>query len=118
MANHKKYELLPKPEIEQESKNKNDTGFQAKTKDLTDNNHNICQSVLSMLAKGTPYKSTMLRSFFEKLEQRGLFDNFVNHMIHICNSDCAINEVELLLSYALDYVINEAYDRSLFIDVW
>ena len=45
-----------------------------------------------------------------------MFDS--NHMIHICNSDCAINEGELLLSYALDYVINEAYDRSLFIDVW
>jgi hypothetical protein len=109
-----------KNEIQQAKEKKEMLTVQAKTKELSDNNHNIYQLILSMLAKGkdAPYKSTMLKVFFDKLDNTGLFGNFVNHLIEICNSTNTIYDSSSLLSHVLDYVINVADDRSSFIDLW
>ena len=95
--------------------------LKAKTEELTRNNLNIHQLIVSMLAKGKDrsYKSTMLEIFFDKLENKELFRNFVNYLIEMCNnSSNAIYDITSLLSYTLDYMINEAQDRNLFIDFW
>ena len=94
--------------------------LQTRTKELNSNNHSLYESIVSMLAKGkdAPYKSTMLRVFFGRLKNRNLFDNFVNHLVEICNLNNRIGDATSLLSYVLDYVINEAYDRSSYIDLW
>jgi hypothetical protein len=74
-----------------------------------------------MLDKGkdAPYKSIMLKVFFDGLMKKGLFDNFVNHLIEICNiNNNTIYDVTSLLSHVLDYAINDALDRNSFIDSW
>ena len=73
-----------------------------------------------MIAKGKNaiYKSTLLKVFIDKLERRGLFDNFVNLLVEVCNSTNTIYDSPSLLSYVLDYTINVANNRSSFIDLW
>lgn len=107
-------------EIQQEEKRSNNTHTLQVKEQLRSNNHSIYQLIISMLVKGedAPYKSVMLKVFFEKLKSNDLFGNFVNHLIEVCDSTNTIYDIALLLSYVLNYVINEAYDRNLFIDLW
>ena len=60
----------------------------------------------------------MLEIFFNKLENKGLFATFVNYLAEICNSSNEIYDITSLAYYVLDYMINEAQDRNLFIDLW
>ena len=107
--------------LRNETQQESDTyKVQAKTNELTNNNHRIYQLILSMVAKGNdrPYTSTMLEIFFNKLENKGLFATFVNYLAEICNSSNEIYDITSLAYYVLDYMINEAQDRNLFIDLW
>jgi hypothetical protein len=107
-------------EIQQAKKKNEIQTVRAKTKVLNDNNHCIYQLIISLLAKGknVPSKAYMLRAFFDKLERRGLFGNFVSHFSDVCSSINALHDITSLVSYTLNEIINEAYDRNLFIDLW
>ena len=107
-------------EIQQEEKRNNSTHLLQAKEQVHSNNHSIYQLIISMLAKGedAPYKSVMLKVFFEKLHSNNLFGNFVNHLIGLCDSTDSIYDITSLLSYVLNHVINKASDRNLFIDLW
>ena len=110
-----------KNEIQQAKKEDNSELIQTKSEELSYDNQHIYELILSMIAKGkdATYKSTLLKVFVEKLNRRGLFDNFVNYLIEACNStNTTIYDSSSLLSYVLDYMINVANNRSSFIDLW
>jgi hypothetical protein len=110
-----------KNEIQQAKKEDNSELIQTKSEELSYDNRHIYELILSMIAKGkdATYKSTLLKVFVEKLNRRGLFDNFVNYLIEACNStNTTIYDSSSLLSYVLDYMINVANNRSSFIDLW
>jgi hypothetical protein len=59
-----------------------------------------------------------IEQYLDSHKKQIIDDDFVNHLIEVCNSTNTISDSSSLLSKVLDYMINVADDRGAFIDLW
>ncbi|MGC1132918.1 MAG: hypothetical protein WA941_08845 [Nitrososphaeraceae archaeon] len=95
---------------------------QMKTKELEDNylrTYNLIKSNF-MVNENIPYRNIVFREFLIKLENKRLFFKFVDYMSFAIHSSHfnRINSIIHLITDTLNYILNRAPERNLFMDLF
>jgi hypothetical protein len=108
-----------KNEVLDAQKNENPSLVQMKTKELENSHLKIYDLIMSFFVvnEDIPYRSTVFKEFLINLQNKKLFSKFVDYVSFVIHLN-RINSIFHLVSVALNFMLNQAPKRNLFIDLF
>jgi hypothetical protein len=93
--------------------------IQITTKELENNYSNIYNLITSMfiINEEIPYRSIVLKRFLVNLQNEKLFSKFVDYATFVFHLN-PIGNIFHLVSIVLNFMLNQAPERNLFIDLF
>lgn len=93
--------------------------IQIRTKELENSHLKIYNLVTTMfiINDEIPYRSVVLKEFVDNLQNKKLFSKFVDYVIFVLHLN-PIRDTFHLLSVVLNFILNNAPERNMFIDLF